>query len=1110
MVDSGKAVFLSYASQDAGAAKRIADALRAAGVEVWFDQNELVGGDAWDAKIRRQIGECALFVPIISANTQARAEGYFRLEWRLADKRTELMGKSKTFLLPVCIDDTRDSDADVPDSFLTVQWTRLTGGEVPPAFAARVQRLLAADERPRPREAVSHRPASASPEPQAAGNFPRWIAPAAGSLLVAIALALWQPWRKESTPRMDGEAASPTAVPLSEARKLAHQALQLLEDPNFTRETSWLADELSERALKLDSGDAEVWAIAAFASINLHSNTYDPTSARREKARVQAERAFQLDPLSVRAGLAVARYHRNFGERAEARRRLLELHQRAPSDQEVLASLIAAAGDNAEEEKYIAKLRELPRGGALLTTLWFRIVRLRGEARLAEAERIADELLADSTVIRGGYYEKLHLLMRGWHELDAAGPFIEKLPVRFRQEPAFGSAIAHYWLWRGEAEKTLRALEQVPQDYFEEYAARETKGFHAGWAHTLAGRATAAQAEWRSALALVEERLRADNRSSSLLEQRAHLLALTGQADAAREAWRLRVELGGESNPPVILQEIGFLAAMGDHDAAAAVVERTWPSLPKGRVLWTYPQLRYHPAFAVLRRDPRVQRRLNDTENWLRELKGQTAISPPAPAPSADDRSVAVLPFANLSEDKANEYFSDGISEELLNVLAKVPGLKVSARTSAFFFKGKEVPVPEIARQLGVAYVIDGSVRKQGNQVRITAQLIKAADGFHVWSDTFTRDLKDIFAVQDEIARLIAQNLSLRIGAPASAGAGPAAVNPEAYRLYLEAREAWNQRNAAGLRLAEQLLYRALELEPGFARAHAALADVWTVRSFPLAGSYSQHDSPILAKTIARAEQAVALDGNSAEAYAALGHALDRAWRFDEALRALQRATELNPNYASAHQWLGRALLVQGRMDEALASLQRAAELDPLSHRILDNYSDSLVHVGRLEEAWSMLQRAAALHPTGVQIRCKQALLLIRLGRRDEALAAARALAADSAAEEPDYRLSIAAAILWTFGERAEADTLLNRIAVDSEDRPIALAYSGRLEEFLRHLDEVTVNWCDHLWFDPALESVRTHPAFRAWVERVGLTEEFARAETWKAANPAPKRGMKP
>ena len=155
MSDSTKAVFLSYASQDAEAAKRICEALRAAGVEVWFDQSELVGGDQWDGKIRGQISSCALFVPIISANTQARLEGYFRLEWKLAAQRTHTMADEKAFLLPVVIDSTRDAEAHVPVEFKSVQWTKLPGGETPPAFCARVKKLLVGEVGP-----VSDRPVS--------------------------------------------------------------------------------------------------------------------------------------------------------------------------------------------------------------------------------------------------------------------------------------------------------------------------------------------------------------------------------------------------------------------------------------------------------------------------------------------------------------------------------------------------------------------------------------------------------------------------------------------------------------------------------------------------------------------------------------------------------------------------------------------------------------------------------------------------------------------------------------------------------------------------------------------------------------------------------------
>ncbi|MGH8135364.1 MAG: toll/interleukin-1 receptor domain-containing protein, partial [Steroidobacteraceae bacterium] len=150
MTDPQKAVFLSYASQDAEAAKHIADALHTAGIEVWFDQSALRGGDAWDQKIRREIRDCTLFLPVISQNTQARTEGYFRLEWHLADQRTHLMTKGRPFLLPVCIDETRDADAEVPDSFTVVQWTRLPAGETPATFVEQVSRLLSQDRKSAP------------------------------------------------------------------------------------------------------------------------------------------------------------------------------------------------------------------------------------------------------------------------------------------------------------------------------------------------------------------------------------------------------------------------------------------------------------------------------------------------------------------------------------------------------------------------------------------------------------------------------------------------------------------------------------------------------------------------------------------------------------------------------------------------------------------------------------------------------------------------------------------------------------------------------------------------------------------------------------------------
>ena len=218
MMEPAKAVFLSYASQDAEAARRICDALRAAGIEVWFDQSELRGGDAWDHKIRKQIHDCALFIPIISANTASRHEGYFRLEWDLADQRTHMIARDRAFIVPVCVDGTPDSGTDVPESFVRVQWTRLPAGETPPAFVQRVRRLLSPEDSPASDPSLSAGSAVASSAPAPRGLIRRrtgvlYGAIAAAALLLALGYFALERLRG-SAPRTQG-AASIAVLPLA-------------------------------------------------------------------------------------------------------------------------------------------------------------------------------------------------------------------------------------------------------------------------------------------------------------------------------------------------------------------------------------------------------------------------------------------------------------------------------------------------------------------------------------------------------------------------------------------------------------------------------------------------------------------------------------------------------------------------------------------------------------------------------------------------------------------------------------------------------------------------------------------------------------------------------
>ncbi|MBI5771431.1 MAG: TIR domain-containing protein [Verrucomicrobia bacterium] len=1098
-VMENKAVFLSYASQDAEAAQRLCDALRASGVEVWFDQNELVGGDAWDAKIRKQIAECALFVPLISAATQARHEGYFRLEWKLAAQRTHMMSGVRAFLLPVVIDETRDAQAHVPEEFRAVQWTRLPGGEKSEAFCPRVKQLLGGSAVLQPALESPERGLKHRAAPEVRGRVP-----ATAWLAAAVALALGGYFALRPARDAGAEKPAPPAS-LTEAQKMERRARALVDDePLQVRETFRTAYELCEKAAALSPGDADVWATMARAHAVLIDLYNERDERRVAAARSQAERAVSLAPPSIEAGLALAAVELQVLHTTPAavRARLEELQRRAPRDPRVLL-LLAQTEDNDTVSpaafRWLEQAEALPGGKAraALSQAWF----FWGANRLRDSLAAVERSLA-AQPLSEAYHLKL-LLLQTMDDAPGAQAWLKTIPAVVLREDRAAAIAYETLLFARQPDGAVAVLRDIPRDVLEEGRFFEVRALLAGEALLMAGRKNAAELELRAALKTIDERLTTNPRHGRLWHAKGRVQIRLGDRVGAERSFATAEELGG-LRP---LESTVQLVLLGQHAEALAVIDRTmnraltrWPS-------WLY-YFKHHPALDPVRNEPRFREIVARGDAWfdaeLRSAPAKADLSTVGSA-KADDKSVAVLAFANLSDDKANEYFSDGISEELLNVLAKIPDLKVSARTSAFSFKGKSTPIPEIARQLGVAYVVEGSVRKAGNQVRITAQLIKAADGFHVWSENFTRELKDIFAVQDEIAGLIAKNLSLRLGAGAATATLAATVDPEAYRLYLEGRAAWNRRNAEGFRQAELLLNRAIELDPRFARAHAALADVWTVRSFPLSGSFGQRLSPLLARTIAKAGQAVALDENSAEAQASLGHSLGQAWRFAEALRALRRAVELNPNYASAHQWLGRQLLVQGQLDEGLAALRRAAELDPLSHRILDNYSDALENAGRLDEAWTLLERARALQPSGVQIRCKQTLLLVRIGRRDEALAAAGALAADAGAEEPDYRYSTAASVLTALGEKTEAETLLRRIAPDSEDLPIALAYAGRNREFTRRLDDLTINWINNLWFTPAFASIRVEPTFREWTRKVGLAEALARSEAWTAAHPPKK-----
>ncbi len=679
MTEPRKAVFLSYASEDAEAARRICEALRAAGVEVWFDRSELRGGEAWDRQIVRQIRECALFVALISANTEARDEGYFRREWRLAVERTRDLADDKAFLLPVVIDATSDATARVPEKLHEVQWTRLPAGEVTAAFTERVLGLL---------------------------SSPRTL--------------------------LSGASAPPAA----------HAA--------------------------------------------------------------------------------------------------------------------SATSDRPAEVAQAEPLRRTRRAGPVLTAIGL---------------------------------------------LLAAG-----------------------------------------------------LGY-------------------------------------------------------------LAVHLGGSRN---------------------------------------------------------------------------ATTNPPARAVNAiPEKSVAVLPFTDMSEKHDQEFFSDGLSEELIDMLANVPQLHVPARTSSFYFKGKPEKISTIARELGVAHVLEGSVRKAGDRLRITAQLIRADNGYHIWSATYDRDAKDVFQVQDEIAAAVVGALKLTLLTPPDS-AGRQTSSAEAYSQYLLARQIQQDGDWKDGPKSVAALRRALELDPGYAPAWAELAGALDTSSEDDSVSTADWQQAKL-EAFAAADRAIALAPKLADGYESRGYL--RAWvrrDFKGAAEDYQRALELAPDSADALKgYAGSVLAPTGRLDEALAMARRVLELDPLSAASWRLLGYVLWLRKECSASVDANQRSLAISPQQAFTPTYIAYCRLMQGKPADALVAGQR------STEAAFRLTSSAMALHDLGHTAESDKLLAELVkgfASNAAYQIAEVYAWRGER------EAAFQWLERSYVqrdggltivkcDPMVEKLRGDPRFAALLRKMNLSD---------------------
>jgi TolB-like protein len=467
-------------------------------------------------------------------------------------------------------------------------------------------------------------------------------------------------------------------------------------------------------------------------------------------------------------------------------------------------------------------------------------------------------------------------------------------------------------------------------------------------------------------------------------------------------------------------------------------------------------------------------------------------------AATISNKSIAVMPFDNLSGDPQNAYFSEGVQDEILTRLAKIAELKVISRTSTQRFKSAPNDLRQIAQQLGVANILEGSVQKANDQVRVNVQLINALTDTHLWADTYDRKLTDIFAVETEIAKTVADVLKAKLtGSEEHVIAARPTENTEAHQLYLKGRFFWNKRTGNDLKKSIDYFQQAIAADPNYALAYAGVADgyVW------LPGYTVGTPRDCYPKAAAAAKKALELDDTLAEARTSLALAF---WLynfdFSQAIREFQRAIELNPNYAIAHQQYGNnTLSALGRFDEAIAEGKRAVELDPLSLVINADLGTDYYYARRYDEAIAQVRKTLEMDPGFYIAHLGLGQMLDAKGAHDAAIVEcqkARALNDDPAV------LGVLARAHGLSGNKTEAEKILDQLKKLSQERYVS-AYSfalvyvglGKKEEALRWLEQSYQDRAGsdigYIRVDPLLDPLRGDPRFEALAEKIVPGAEF-------------------
>ncbi len=448
-------------------------------------------------------------------------------------------------------------------------------------------------------------------------------------------------------------------------------------------------------------------------------------------------------------------------------------------------------------------------------------------------------------------------------------------------------------------------------------------------------------------------------------------------------------------------------------------------------------------------------------------------------------KSIAVLPLLNESGDPKDEYFSDGLSEELIAALAQISGLKVIGRSSSFRFKDRKEEPKTIGEKLGVTTLLEGTVRKQGDRVRIVAELVNVADGIELWTRTFDRELKDIFAVQEEIARAVAESLKVTLLGSQDKSSQMATNSVEAHNAYLQAHFHFQRRNVEDYRKAITYFDRAIELDPDYALAYAERSETWTI-----IGDLTGQRPIAYPKARSDADKAVAIAPALAEAHAALGWVRAFAeWKFAEGLSELQRAKELSPANPTANDLLARVIVYWGRIEDAERQARQAVELDPLSAVTQFSLGRVLFYAGKLDEADAAGRKMAELQPAAASSHRWQVLVAVQRGDGETALREAQL--------EPDagFRPFELALAQYVRGDRKAADAALADLVANSRD---SLAYQIAEVYAVRHEVDKAFEWLQiafdnhdggipSLLVDPLLRSLRDDPRYKNLLAKLGL-----------------------